>query len=88
MNAKGVRDIISDRMTNRAKGVSVMLGECDEDLERIHLKFPHGDSISLQPILPTLRKHGFEVHQIISWWFPGKYTILLIRVLTPKEDRS
>lgn len=66
-------------MTNRKKGVSVMLGECDDDMERIHIKYPHMASISLNPILSILKKHNFNIHQIISWWFPGKNTLLLIR---------
>lgn len=79
MNAKQVKKIIAKKMTNRKKGISVMLGECDEFMDRIHIKFPTGDSISVNPIVDILKKHDFEIHQIISWWFPGKQNILLIR---------
>ena len=79
MNAKQVKKLISDKMTNKKEGISVELGECDEDVERIHIKYPHMYSISLNPILDILRKHKFEIHQIVTWWFPDKTSILLIR---------
>ncbi len=88
MNAKQVKKLISKQMTNRKLGISLMLGECDDDMERIHIKFPTGSSISLNPIINILRKHRFEIHQIISWWFVGKQSILLIREQKSKHDES
>lgn len=77
--AKEVKNMISKRITNRKKGVSVMLGECDEQYHRIHIKFPAGGSISLNPVWDILVMYDFRIAQIISWWFPGKQTILLVR---------
>jgi len=79
MKSRQVKQLISKKMTNRKLGISVMLGVCDTDMERIHIKYDKDGSVSLNPILPILKKHNFEVHQIISWWFPNKNTILLIR---------
>ena len=80
-SAKQVKELISMRMTNRKDHVSVALGECDEDMERIHIKYPHMYSISINTIQWILKETGFEVHQIITWWFPGKTNILLVRNL-------
>ncbi len=82
--AKFVKKLISDKMTNRKRGVSVMLGECDEDMERIHIKFPIEFShISLNPIQEILKKYNIRVAQVIQFWFEneGKNSILLIRDL-------
>lgn len=82
--AKFVKKLISDKMTNRKRGVSVMLGECDEDMERIHIKFPIKFShISLNPIQEILKKYNVRVAQVIQFWFEneGKNSILLIRDL-------
>jgi len=78
-NAKAVKKLISDVMTNRKKHVSVALGECGYDRDRILIKYPIGESISLNCLNPILIKHNFKLAQILSWWFPGKNTLLLIR---------
>lgn len=82
MEIKKIKKLISDKMTDRKKGVSVMLGECDEDMDRIHIKFPINFShISLNPIQEILQKHNIRVAQVIQFWFAneGKNNILLIR---------
>lgn len=81
---KYVKKLISDKMTNRKEGISVMLGECDEDMERIHIKFPINFSyLSLNPIQEILKKYNIRIAQIIQFWFAneGKNNILLIRDL-------
>ena len=82
MEIKRIKKLISDKMTDRKKGVSVMLGECDEDMDRIHIKFPINFShISLNPIQEILKKYNIRVAQVIQFWFAneGKNNILLIR---------
>jgi len=79
---KQIKELISDKMTNRKKRISVMLGECDDDMDRIHIKFPISFShISLNPIQEILERHHIRVAQIIQFWFAdeGKNNILLIR---------
>ena len=79
-----IKKLISDQMTNKKKGISVLLGECDEDMERIHIKFPTKFSyISLHPIQHILEKYNVRVAQVIQFWFAneGKNNILLIRDL-------
>ena len=79
---KQIKKLISDKMTNRRKGISVMLGECDSDMDRIHIKFPiHFSDISLNPIREILERHHVRVAQVIQFWFADedKNTILLIR---------
>ena len=78
-SAKEVKHMMSKIMTNHKEHVSVMLGECDRNYDRIHIKFPIGNSISLNPIWHLMTHYDFKVAQIIAWWFPGKYTILLVR---------
>ncbi len=81
---KFVKKLISDKMTNRKQGISVMLGECDDCMERIHIKFPIKFSyLSLNPIQEILKKYNIRVAQIIQFWFAneGKNNILLIRDL-------
>ena len=79
-NAKAVKKLISDIMTNRKEGVSVVLGECD-DMDRIEIKYPKikNNYISLNPIVDILRKHNFYVAQIIDFYYDTKRVVLLIR---------
>lgn len=80
MKAKQVKKLISDAMTNRKKGVSVVLGECDDHYERIEIKYRKtNDYLSLNPIQTILHKNNFYVAQIIDFYDEFKRVILLIR---------
>ena len=81
MIAKQVKKLISDKMTNRKEGVSVVLGECDPNYERIEIKYPKSEYnyLSLNPITTLLKKHNFYVAQVIDFYYDTKRVVLLIR---------
>ena len=80
MKAKQVKKLIAKAMNDRNKGISVALGECDDQYERILIHFPSNFAyLFLFPIQDILRKSGFYVAQVISFWQPPKLSVLLIR---------
>ena len=80
MKAKQVKKLIAIAMNDRKKGISVVLGECDDQYERILIHFPPNfDYLFLFPIQDILRKTGFCVAQVVSFWQPPKLSVLLIR---------
>ena len=80
MKAKQVKKLIAKEMNNRKGRVSVALGECDDQYERILIHFPANfNYISLNPIYNILKKSGFYVAQVVSFWQHPKLSILLIR---------
>jgi hypothetical protein len=80
MNAKQVKQLISKEMTNSKKRISVRLGECDANYERIEINYPQTiDYVSLNSIIDILKKHNFYIAQILNFFYPVKTTILLIR---------
>ena len=88
MIAKQVKKLIHEKMTNRTEGVSVVLGECDPNYERIEIKYPKTENgyLSLNPITTILKKHNFYVAQIIDFYYDTKRVILLIR--EPRKTKS
>ena len=67
-------------MNNRKGRVSVKLGECDDQYERIEIKYPKTtDHISLNPITKILKDNRFYVAQIIDFYEDKKRVVLLIR---------
>jgi len=80
ISAKKVKKLIADKMNNRKERVSVKLGECDDQYERIEIKYPKSkDHISLNPIQKLLRDQRFYVAQIIDFYEDKKRVVLLIR---------
>jgi len=80
MKAKRVKKLISDKMTNRKEGISVVLGECDENYERIEIKYRKTNFyLSLNPITEILQRNNFYVAQVIDFYYDLKRVILLIR---------
>jgi len=83
--AKQVKDQIAEKVSHHKSGISVYLGECDDDIERIEIRYPKQmDYFSLNPIRNILKESGFYVAQIIDFYFTLKRVILLIRDLDPK----
>lgn len=86
MKAKQIKKLIAKTMNNRKKGISVALGECDDQYERILIHFPANfDYLFLFSIQDILKKSGFYIAQVASFWQPLKLTILLIR--EPKQKK-
>lgn len=80
MNLKKVKKLISDAMTDRKNGISVVRGVNDDDIDRIEIKFPKTKlHLSLNPIKEILKKHGFHIAQIIDFYYENKMVVLLIR---------
>jgi hypothetical protein len=82
MTVQKIKELISQYMTDRKKGISVALGESDESYERIFIKYPKTlDYISLNPIEELIRKEKFYVAQILNFMEKEKTWILLVREL-------
>lgn len=80
MSPKKVKKLIADKMTDRKKGISVLLGESDPNFDRIEIKYPKTSSyISLNEIKDILVKHNFFVAQVIDFYYDTKRVILLCR---------
>ena len=79
MSPKKIKKLIAQKMNNRKEGVSVSLGECDPNFDRIIIKYRKQHSISLNPIKDILKKHDFYIAQILEWWDDNKTVILICR---------
>lgn len=80
MEVKRVKQLIAKQMNDRKHRVSVALGECDPNYERILIKYPKRSSyLSLNPITKILKQTGFYVAQVCDFWENEKRIILLIR---------
>lgn len=77
---KLVKKLIAEKMNDRKKRISVELGECDFQFDRILIHYPRSlDTVLLNPITGILKKTNFYVAQIVDWWKDGKNTILICR---------
>lgn len=75
-----MKKLIADKMNDRKKGISVMLDECDDQYERIQIKYPKkAQHLSLNPITRILKDHNFYVAQIIDFYENKKRVVLLVR---------
>jgi len=80
MNAKLVKKLIAKKMNDRKHRISVALGECDPNYERIEIKYPKTALyLSLNPITKILEETGFYVAQVIDFYEDEKRVILLCR---------
>jgi len=83
ISVKKVKKLVSDKMTDRKRGISVSLWQEDsnEDMDRIVIKFPrsYNDYLGLTVIDDILKKHKFHVAQIMGFMEQKKLWILLIR---------
>lgn len=81
-NPKIVKKLIADEMNDRKKRISVELGECDFQFDRILIHYPRNladGTLSLNPIRHILKETNFFIAQIVDWWKPGKNTVLICR---------
>lgn len=77
---KEVKKLIAEKMNDRKKRISVALGECDFQFDRILIHYPKNlDTLILNPITDILKKTNFYVAQIVDWWQAGKNTVLICR---------
>jgi len=84
MNSKEVKKLISDKMTDRKRGITVVHGDNDDEIDRIEIKYPKGDyHLTLNPIKEIIEKHGFHVAQLINFYYDNKMVCLLIRDRRP-----
>lgn len=80
LSPKRVKKLIADKMNSRKEKISVKLGECDSQYERIEIKYPKTkDYLSLNPIQKILHDQRFYVAQIIDFYEDKKRVVLLIR---------
>lgn len=80
--AKVVKKLIAERMNDRKKRISVALGECDFQFDRILIHYPKNledGTLLLNSITEILKKTNFYIVQIVDWWQKGKNTILICR---------
>lgn len=79
---KTVKKLIAEHMNDRKRRISVELGECDFQFDRILIHYPRkldDGTLSLNPIRYILKETNFFVAQIVDWWKDGKNTILICR---------
>lgn len=79
---KYVKKLIAEKMNDKKTRVSVSLGECDSQFDRIEIHYPKNledGTLSLNPIRDILKKTNFFVAQILDWWKDGKNTVLICR---------
>ena len=84
LDCKKVKKLVSVHMTDRKKGISVLLWqpEANDDIDRIVIKFPRGytEFVMLTHLTDkVLTKHGFHVAQIMGFMEENKLWVLLIR---------
>jgi len=83
LKTKQVKKIVSERLTDRKKGISVSLWqpEANDDIDRIVIKFPrtYTDFLGLTVLDDFLKKNKFHVAQIMGFMEEAKLWVLLIR---------
>lgn len=80
LNAKKVKQLIAEKMNDRKKGISVALGEIDDNFDRIEIKYPKNSLyLSLNPITQIINKNNFFVAQVIDFYEEKKRVVLLCR---------